>query len=315
MPQRQKNLRLFGFLIVLIITSLVISLIDDNRKSSLEAVDRFQLRDTASIDKISFRSPELDNTLQRTDSGWIVNQKHRADENILRVLFSVMKQVEISRAVARSQREPLLESLQQEGIVVTFYNGEQVAERFTAGGNKTNTQSYFVDPNNDIYIVNLPGYDSYVSGIFEIPEIDWRNRLLLSTTLQSFIGLEMEYFTSAKSGFEILSSGNNIELAGAAKADTAKVFDYAEQFMYFQVDQYYKKGANPVFDSLMNTEPFARLVVRDIRYPDGKRITFHHKTPGSPNMLARYGDNEWVLFDYQRIASIFRDRQWFTSSE
>ena len=65
-----------------------------------------------------------------------------------------------------------------------------------------------VDENQPM-IVNIPGYESYVAGIFEIPTNDWRDRTIFSTNYRTLQKLEVQYAQFPEYNFSIEFTPHN----------------------------------------------------------------------------------------------------------
>lgn len=314
MDQRKRNIRLLFILGVLVLASIALHFIPENSRSTLENATFFQISDTAAIDKITMQSEQLDNTLVRTDSGWVINEKIKADENIMRVLLAVMKQVEILRPIPPTQAEEMQSSFSKQAIEVRFYTGDGLIKAFEAGANDTQTLSIFKSSEEKYYVVNLPGYSSFVTGIFKISEIDWKDRLIVDAAPTRLNDLNVHYFENENNSFKVEVEGNMPFIPGIDNLDTLKLMDYLDQFRYFQADQYVDVAQESIYDSLLKTPPYAGFFFDNMG--DGLvTITFYNKIPGENMILGVTGNGEYALFNYKRIAGIFRVKKYFVKKE
>ncbi len=316
MTQRSKNKRRFITLIVLIVLSVLLHFVLRNRKSTITPDISFAIADTASVNKIIINQQKQTNVLSKSDSGWVVNNKFKADPQIMKVLLSVLHRVSISRGASKSQLENIVKQLKEQGNKIEIYNGNQLIESFYSGGNATKTTAYFMEAqgqNAKPYVVNLPGYDSYISGLFEIPEIDWRDRLIFSSSWRSIQNLTMKYPAYPDDGFIIQFDFDFLKIPGMAKLDTAKMMNYLQQYQYFQADRFVPDEQKKEYDSLQQTVPFALLSIEDINHKKNHQITFYPKSPQNDMMLGVLENGQLALFEYNRIKTIFRKRSYFES--
>ncbi len=305
MEQGKKNIRLIIILVVLVGISFTLSFFGGNNSISIENADQFQLNDTTGITTVTMASDKLLNRLQKTDSGWTINAKYLADESIIIVLFSVMQKVEILREIDEKGSETISDK-----IKVEFKRGEEVVQSFYASANPTKTLSVF-SKNDESYVVNLPGYESFVTGIFEIPESDWRNRMIVSMGPFNMDAVKVNYLKEPEKSFEIKVANNFPFIENVARLDTLKLMDYLEQFSYFQVDEFVALDEYSELDSIAHTDPWISFSFEELNAANDVTLTFFHKKRNDPNILALVNDHQPVLFNYRRIAGIFKEKEDF----
>mgnify|MGYP000097273297 CR=1 FL=1 len=311
MDQKKKNMRLLIVLAFLVLVSLALKFFPSNQKTTIENYAEFQIEDTAAVNKITIKSDQLDNVLLRTDSGWVINGSHKADENIMMVLLSVMKKVEIVRSVGTTQEHDISEQLDNEGILAQFYEGSELVQSFTAGANENQTMSIFQSKDDEYYVVQIPGYESFITGIFQISAIDWRNRLLVSVGPTTLNAMGIEYFQEPEESYEIEIEGNFPSIDGIENLDTLALMDYLDQFQYFQADQFIEPHSEPVYDSLSATQPWVKFTFDNFNLTGGPSITFFPQIKGDAFILGITRENQWALFSYNRISAIFKKKSAF----
>jgi hypothetical protein len=316
MPQKKKNIILLTTLIVLILLIGLAELTLKRKKSTVTDAARFAIADTSAIDKIKIQSESTHNTLSRTDSGWVVNNKFLADPQIVQVLLAVLHDVRIHRKVPATQQPEVEDNLATRGFQITIMAENEILETYTAAGNDNKTQTYFSTPEGETsYIVHLPGYNSYLAGIFEIPERDWRNRLIFSITWQSLQRLSMHYPQSPETGFDIVFNFNFLSMPDVAMLDTARMMDYLDRFAYFQADQFIGPGDDDVFDSLRRTTPRALLEVDETGRQSYRKLAIFPALPGDNMVLGLLDDSTMALFDKNRLEAVLREKSYFSQSD
>jgi hypothetical protein len=278
------------------------------KKSTVQNIDKFQIQDTSQITSVIIESENFHNELVQTDSGWTINNKYLADQGIVIILFSVIKNIEVLRTIGEAQWEEKTES--SDGINVSIKKGNETLLQFKANSNPTKTLSIF-SKDNESYVVNLPGYDSYVTGIFEIPESDWRSRLIVSLGPLNMNAIKVNHLKKPDQSFEVQIENNFPLIPGINSIDTLLLLDYLEQFGYFQVDQFVEKGKNPGYDSLLTTAPWIEFSLEEINTENNVSLSFFHKFSGDPNILALMNQTQPVLFNYRRISGIFLEKDDF----
>ena len=310
MNQRKKNLRLLLLLIGLVGISISLNFMGGIKPTDGINSTQFKIEDTASVAQIIITSASLSNTLERKESGWTINSNEKADENIMRVFLSIMSNVTINRTLKGDLKREVISRSKSEGINVCLKleNGEESC--FTALGNPNQTLSYFVKE-EEVYVVELPGYDSYVTGIFEITEIDWQSRLIFSTSLSSFSKAEITYLNHPEWSFTIEPHSNFLFVNELELQDTIMVLDYTEQFAYLQADRFIREGENTEYDSLTDTEPEVIFTLSNYFKEQPIKLSFFRRLPGDQMVLAKIEDGRKGLFEYNRIKGLFVRRSYF----
>jgi hypothetical protein len=227
MNQAKKNKILFVTLALLIAVSVLLQVRTRTPEiSTIGEADKFAVSDTAGIKKIIISKPSDTISLERVNNHWTINNSMEADPDIIRVFLAVLKQLNISKGVSKNQLEQTKKDLLNKGLQVKIYGDRNLIKSYRVMGNSTKTLSVFMDLQDSIpYLVELPGYDSYVAGIFNIPAIDWQNRLIFNSTWRSLRKLEMLYPAKPKNSFEIRFDVDFFKVTGINQLDTGAVMN------------------------------------------------------------------------------------------
>jgi hypothetical protein len=310
MKERNKNIRLIvilGFLILLAV--ILLNTVRSSKKSIVNEIV-FMVEDTASIDRVVIKGKTFLNTLEKSGGQWRVNGKYGMDASMSKVLLAVLHEVRVKRKTPKKMLKEVLENLNDKGYQISVFNGTDEIQSFIAGGNGLSI-SYFMGNNGEPFIVNLPGYDSYVSGIFEVSENDWRDRMVISTTWIGLKKLILDYPGEKEKSFTISSKGSLPSIDGIQKPDTSKMMNYIDLFQNFAVDQFIDAGKNPRYDSLVKTSPWATISVEAVSLEKPTVIRFFRSFPGDPLMPAMIDEGQMALFSSERIKNIFMTRNYF----
>ena len=240
--------------------------------------------------------------------------RYDVDPSIIRVLQSVFQEVAVRRPVSEAQKQDLVAALQQRGILVTLYDGPNKIKSFYTGGDENKRYSYFMEEgSNQPYIVHLPGYNSYVSGIFEIPENDWRNRAVVQSNFRLIRSVQIDYPAAPVKNFRIQSTRDFFEVRDVSEVDTTSMMEYLANFEFFQVDNFIditEKGYVQ-FDSLSKTQPWMTIEIDAVSGTPVERLTFFNRVSGDNRLLGKLDENQYVLYDCRRIRPLFKSREDF----
>ena len=303
----QKNITLIVILGLLILSSISLSLTDETNVNTNKNKDIFSVQDTSKIDLISIESLKEQITLNKVDGTWQVNEKYKAEQNIVRVLLSIASDVEVVRNVPDTQAKEIADRIPDNGYLIDFINNEKSVTTFYSFGNDNKTISYMmsVDRKNPM-IMNIPGYESYVAGIFEIPANDWRDRVLLNTTWRSLQKLNISYHEYPKLNLNIRFDFNFLKIDGITNLDTARMMAFIDEFNFLQTDRYLDKGQIEAYDSLLLTPKTVTMTIEDINAKNSKTIDFFPIINNDPMMLGYVNeDDQMVLFEANRIQKLF----------
>jgi hypothetical protein len=307
MNQKSKNIGLIGVLGLLVIISIALGLSDNAQTSTIENSKIFAIQDTSAVDLITIKSRDEAIKLQKKEGVWMLNDTYNAEQNIIKVLLSILKDAEVMRNVPKTQMDQIVLEIKENGSLIDISSNGKKMQSFYSAGNENKTVSYMMAADEETpVIVNIPGYESYVAGIFEIPQNDWRDRTILSTNWRTLQKLDLKYTEFPQYNFTIEFKFNFLGIDGITRLDTAKMMSYIEQFNYLQADRYLDRGTHAKYDSLLQTPETVSLSIADINPINSKSIDFYPLLPGDPMMLGFVKeDDQMVLFDAKRIQGIF----------
>lgn len=316
MNQRNKNITLLIILSILFVSSVILTISDKPVKNTIRAKNLFTLQDTSRVRKISIVSGDKEIHLLRNSNSWQLNDSFEAEKNIVKVLLSILKDVEVERNVSKDHARAIEQELKNHGYLVNIEDENSLLLQFYVKGNDNKTESFMMRYQSQIpYLVNIPGYDSYVAGIFEIPANDWRDRTILNASWRSIQQLHIQYQHHPEYDVNIKFDFNFLSIDGVEKLDTTKMMHYLAQYNPLQADRYIDQGQYRKYDSLLNTTPTVKISVRDIKPENTKSMEFFPAFSGDPMMLAYIPeDKQMVLFESKRIKNIFAIKDDFVHS-
>lgn len=307
MSQKHKNITLLGILVLLIICSIILGVTDYSSVNTIENRKIFSVQDTSKVDHISIKSKSETIQLSKVDGLWMLNDTYKAEANIVKVLLSILKDVEVIRNVPKTQTENIADHIRENGFLIEISGDENLMQTFYSSGNNNKTVSYIMrDNENNPSIINIPGYESYVAGIFEISANDWRERVILSTNWRTLQKLHIDYAEYPELSLNIKFEFNFLNVEGVTNLDTAKMMSFIDKFNYLQTDRYINKGQYERYDSLLQTPKTVSMAIEDINERNSRTIDFFPLIPDDPMMLGYVKeDDQMVLFEANRIQKIF----------
>lgn len=302
-----------AILIGLIIVSLSIWISHSTSSSTDSNFDYFQISDTSKVISIQIERTNAVIQVIRNEGQWTLNDTLQTDPSLIKIFNAIMTQVQVLRPVSHINFQEIKNDIIEEGqkVVVT---SEDDSYTFFTGGNAKKTQSYFANEDlSEIYLVSIPGYNNYLSGIFELTLDQWRDRVLFSSSYRTIQNLTIEFTNSQNEDLEMYFEDRFMKVKGVQSIDTTSLMQYLAQFEHFQVNDYLRKGAYPKFDSLLSTAPIAILSLKDIDKTKNKQIKIFNKIPSQRFYLFLDADQQMIVIDENRVNQLLKSPDFFAS--
>ncbi|MBL7834935.1 MAG: DUF4340 domain-containing protein [Cyclobacteriaceae bacterium] len=304
--QQKKNIRLLISLVVLTIitTALIIFFNRDNN-----AVDKtiFQVADLKSVNKVVLERDSSKVELVLDASGrWRVNGE-LADPAMVDVLFATVQQAEPKRKISDKLTDSLNALLHHQGVhVLLFHDSEQISD-FYAGGNASKTQAYFAKgEDEEVYVMVIPGYRVYTSGIFELDAAGWKDKYVFGFNWQNFKDLKVSFAASPADNFEVVM--DKLPAISGIQADTARLNGFLDNVSLLTVDQYLTRDQASVYDSA-RLVPAVELIVSDLSGKNYSLALFPQ--PGKQVVFGLIQGKYAAIFDSRKILPLIKNKGWF----
>ncbi len=262
-----------------------------------------QTKRTVSFDENLFKieTPELisqiqigDLKLSKNGNKWILNGQYAASNELIRLIMSILNRVEVKKPVS----VPVIQN-----EVTINIDGQK--RNFYVWGNPTKTKTYFSKVNSEeVYEVQIPGYNEYLAGIFELSVDQWRDRLVLNGTWRTIQQLTLEYEGSIEKNVSITFDDAFFKVPGVNALDSNKVVDYLNQFEYFQANEWITKGRFPNYDRLAESMPLAKLTLETIDAAKPIVLEIFKPLERDRFYLVRLNNNELFVIDRKRAQRI-----------
>lgn len=308
MMEESRNKRRFILLVLMTLVTLGVFwwIQPENRMDIDQAL--FQVEDLQKINRVSLTSADGEVSLRYDGSRWRVNDAYPADGDMIRVLFATLQQAKPKRAVSGARGDSIYNELDRSGVEVSLHEEGELKKQFLAGGNAGKTQAFFAVPETrEVYVMTIPGYRVYVSGIFELGESGWRDKFVFGFNWRNFKSLDAGFPGSPDQGFTVSMQGDQFGIEGLQEADTMKLNNFLDAVSLLTVDEYLSEPA--LTDSLLRQTPQMTIRVTDI----GNR-TFDLHVYGEGPGSARWGliqNSQPALFNARKINFLSRPKSFF----
>lgn len=287
-------------------------------KERIVSVDKslFAVADTTLMTGIVIRSDGQEISIQRNKKGWLINDGYKADPQLIYLSQRILNAVQTQRPVSKSNFESIRDGLKKDGKLVTIQFSAGSEKKFYAGGNVAKTTAYFGNEDlSKIYTVVIPGYKSYLSGIFELSLNQWRDRVLFASSWRTIQDLSIDYSNPELEDLKIQFEDQFLAVKGVSTLDTAALINYLQPLEFFQLNDYLNPGAFPRYDSLMNEEPIAQLLLKDINQENNRALKVYPKIDGERFYLLTNQVKEMMVVDEGRIQRLLAQPNQFRNKQ
>ncbi|WP_421876972.1 hypothetical protein [Marinoscillum sp.] len=295
-----KTKRLLIFFIALLVANLLFFFFGGKSVGVSFNEEKFMIRDTASVAAV-----RINDLMLERSGGWMINAEYSVDQSLRALLFSILNRVRVQKPV-----DLPLES----GIQVQII-GENPME-FTVWGNPTKTRTYFsMKDEEQVYQVQIPGYNEYLGAIFELKKDQWRDRLVLNESWRTIQKLELDYQDDLKEDLVIAFNKDFFNVEGIQQLDSNKVINYLNQFQYFQANEWVSRGRFQKYDSLSTMPALATLTIESINSDLPYLLEIYPQLPGDRIYLVMTYDESLFVVDESRMSEILLQNKDFELSD
>lgn len=311
--EKKNKMRLVVLLVLTAVTAVVFFLSRGEQKTAVDP-NLFKVENLEKIDHVILESSKGKTELSFKDGKWKVNGDQDADKRLIDVLFATIEQAIPKRQIGTSKSDSLSKELTKTGTAVSFLEGNAVKSKFVAGGNPEKTQAYFQLPDGNTYVMAIPGYRVYVSGIFEADESLFRDKRIFNFNWRNFKSLESKFPAEPKENFTVSFKDRYFGIEGISEVDTTKLNDYLDAVSLLDAREYVSSQLQTRYDSLLKTTPAFTVEVKDIASRLYQLEVFPPQK-GKPNVVGRTGSGSVVLFDRESIGRLAKKKGYFVRKD
>jgi hypothetical protein len=340
---KKSSLIIIITLLALVIGSVLIYKQKGKSGTLSEEGRDFKFQDTASITKIFMADKNGKQcTVERTEKGWMVNNKFMVRPDAILTLLETIKNVEVKRPVARQAKEGTLKVLAYRAIKVEIYVKNKLVKQYYVGHETPDgegTHMLLTDARSgknyeDPYVVFIPGFTGFLNTRYIVEEKHWRDLSVINFTPDRMKSIAYKNYEKPDSSFQItVLNTKTFKLNNAAGSeltfDELQMKQYLSYFQNLNAEAIFTTTDKAVADSLSKGNPFASFTVTD---KENKTHDFHfyYKFPPSyknaeygvkykydPDRLYVNfdGKKEWAVIQYYVFGKLFTTTEYFKKSE
>lgn len=329
-----KN-RVVLLLISLLVAIIIVSLVSNRYSTLKEKETDFAVRDTAAVTRV-FIADKKDNSvlLERTSSGWQLNNQFVANTKVVDFLLSTMKRLRVKSPVPLSVRNNVISRLASTGIKVEiyqevykinlfhrykFFKHEKLTKVFYVGDATPNNEGTYmlIEDAENPYVVFIPGFRGFLYSRFSPLADDWKSHVVFNTKLADIKSVSLKFYEEPENSFkvDVVDSKGNYELTALQSNkvlesyDTLKLLNYLTSFRDLRYETRMNNLLTPMkIDSIIHSTPIYELMLID-RFGDTTKVPMFKKQSIPESVAEAY--DMLVPIDHDRFYALINNGQDF----
>ena len=306
--QKKKNIHLIVVLTVLIVVTVITYFIQNSDSNSSIDKTLFVYENTNAVDHATIESQDATVDLSFANNQWTVNEKYKADPQRISVLFAILKQVSVRRKIAKSQEEEISAHFNSKGVTVSLFEQGQNVKQFQVLGEEDKGLSYMANSADDEkYLVEIPGYKSYLAGLFQLDANGWRNPLVFDINWANLVSVQADYVDKEVRNFAISFDNRDYGIDGM-EADSLKLTDFLDDVSLLYVNDYLSNDEVAPYQEIINI-PKAQITIKDVGR-NSYSLTIFDKVK-SGDYLVLIDSVDYALVQENLINGVTKPKQYF----
>jgi hypothetical protein len=291
-------------ILLLIVAPIAIYFLAKDDKGTLkERESGFAVSDTSLVTKIFIADKKTNSVvLERTDNGWILDEKYNTNPRVIEGLLSTMHRIKVKSPVPKVGLENVLKRMASIGIKVEVYQQdyhinlfdkykffpyEKLSKVYYIGDiTSDNLGTYMLMEDADHpYITYIPGFRGFLTPRFSPKPDDWKSHKVFRHTLSDISSIAVEFGEIPQESFkvDVTNSDGNYKLHGLynnnliVTFDTLRLLNFLTSFSDLRYETRLNNLMTPVeIDSITKTPVLYEITLVD-EDKDTTRLTAYKK--------------------------------------
>lgn len=309
--QRSRNVKLLVLLGALILVTVVVWWATRPKDKLKISRNIFAYEDPSAIDKVTFSSSNDTVGLSFNGRQWLVGEQYETDPQRISVLFAILKQMRVRRKVAKQQQDSIASRFEEEGVKVEFYEGDEKVHDFFVYGDEESRMTYVAESlKSPAYIVEIPGYRSYLAGIYQLDKNEWRNPVVFDVNWANLQGVKVIYPGEEESSFDVIYGNSFYKIEQLSETDTTKLANFLDDISLLYVNDYLNKVEEGEYGQIIKAIPQASIQVADV----GGRVRtleVYGALADKQQVIGRIDSTDYVVLNLDETRKILRPKSFF----
>ena len=299
----------------------------------------FAVTDTAAVTRVIISDKAGKKVVLRRDEGagsWTVNQKFTARPDAMKTLLTTIHSVAVKSPVGVKARETILKWMITGATKVEIYQGENRVRMYYVGSDtqdQLGTYMLLSDPETEEnaeapFIMEIPGFNGYLTTRFFTSESDWRDRTVFRYTPPEIKSIRVEHLKPQVPGFQLnLINAYSFTLESNSGAplpfDTIRAKQYITYYGAVGFEAIEDKIQAAKKDSVIKSGPAHIIKLTDtknqvttvklfLKQGDGESRDTTQKIYIDPDrMYALINDKDFVLVQYYVFGKLLQMPEYF----
>lgn len=312
MNQKKKNVRLLVYLTTLIVITVMVYFSGSERSGVSFDKYKFRLGENIVITDVELQGQNFTNHLEYNNGVWMVNGKYFVDQGMRDVFFAVLSQVEVHRPASESIIDSLTSTFSESGIKVTITNNGEAVKQYYVVGDRERYSTWFLAEGEDLpHKMRIPGYHSYIAGIYQVGENDWRERFIWTMEWSRLKKFEVTYVKGDKDDLVFEYVDNFIKVGNLDDMDTTQVMEYLQFAANLQVESFISEKDRFRYDSLLTEElHYATINFEEIGNRQNSLILYNRELENNliPGIL---NEDQVILLHRDNVELLYKEAKDF----
>lgn len=189
------------FVLIVLIIAVAILLLNDKKSNVKQELRDFAVEDTSAISKIYFADKfGNDITLNRTENGWIVNDKYSPRKDAIKTLLGTIKSIEVNYPVSNSMHNSVIKNLASKAVKIEIFlnNDEKANKTYYIGNPGPGMIGSFMllENSSKPFVMYIPGFNGFLAPRYNIDgasiSLDlWRDREFIKLNPEKIKSIEI----------------------------------------------------------------------------------------------------------------------------
>jgi len=223
--------------------------------------------------------------LQKTDEGWLVNEKYKAYPSKIKLLLETMSRVRVNYPVSVKQLDGVIKNLSAKATKVEIYlNNETAPSKVYYVGYETldGLGTYMITEKNGRvakrpYVTHIPGFNGNLVARYFLDERDWRDLNIFDFKMDNIKAVSVKWLEEPDNSFSFLHAARDSffmpENAFNEPLFKTGVNRFLNSFTFLNAEAI--ENENPLKDSVLLQKPFLEIAVTPIK-GETVTMTFYH---------------------------------------
>jgi len=310
--RKRKNTRLFLVLFLLLGALLILVFWEPARQGHKLPEELFVVHLSQEIDKIILSRSEGRSEIVKQGNEWKLNDKWKADPDMMILFFEILDRNRVQRQVASSLEDQVDSLLNGSGTEVRIFKNEEEVLAFQIGGYPSQNRTYAKVLSQDrTYELYIPGYNYFIGRVFLLAQNQWRDRRVFTSTWRSLKKLTIDYPHDVEDGFTIEYEIDHLSIGGIKDLDTLKMMNYLDLFSSLRVVEFVEKEDYTKYQSQVESPWIFGVRIDDIDTDRNNQIRIFTRPNAQSAYVGETKGGELVLFDPELVEQLMRPKEYF----